>query len=182
MSKIGRQPIPLPSGVKIELQGNRVQLKGSRGELEYTVPREITVAVEKERIVVSRSSDAPRHRALHGLVRSLLANMVIGVSQGFEKALEIVGVGYRTQKVGEKLVFQIGHSLPEEVTPPPGISFLVESPTKFKVAGIDKAQVGQVAAQIRELRPPDKYKGKGIRYAGESIRLKPGKAGKGVKK
>lgn len=182
MSKIGRRPIPIPSGVRVEVQGSLVKLQGPRGEGECQVPPEITVTLEEGRLMVRRPSDTTHHRSLHGLVRSLLANMVTGVSQGFEKTLEIVGVGYRTQKTGEKLVFQLGYSRPLEVSPPPGISFIVDTPTRFRVTGTDKARVGQVAADIRALRPPDKYKGKGIRYGGESLRLKPGKAGKGVKK
>lgn len=182
MSKVGRRPIPLPKGVKADIQGERISVQGPKGRLEYTVPPRITVALEGENLVVGRQDDERQTRAFHGLARSLLANMVQGVSQGFEKALDVVGVGYRVQKSDAKLVFQLGYSHPVEFLPPEGISLVVEAPTRFKVQGIDKAQVGQVAAQIRALRPPDSYKGKGLKYAGEVLHLKAGKAGKGAKK
>lgn len=182
MSKVGRRPIPLPQGVKVDIQGARVSVQGQKGRLEYSVPPRIAVALEGESLVVSREDDERQSRAFHGLARSLLANMVHGVSQGFEKGLDVVGVGYRVQKSESKLVFQLGYSHPVEFPLPEGISAVVESPTRFKVQGIDKAQVGQVAAHIRAFRPPDSYKGKGLRYTGEVLRLKAGKAGKGAKK
>lgn len=181
MSKIGRKPIPLPQGVKVDIQTGQVSVQGPQGQLVYDALPQITVAVEADSLVVRRGNDQGQTRAFHGLARSLLANMVQGVSQGFEKGLELVGVGYRVQQSEDKLVFQLGYSHPVEFRAPEGISVVVEGPTRLKVKGIDKAKVGQVAAQIRALRPPDSYKGKGLRYAGEVLRLKAGKAGKGVK-
>lgn len=181
MSKIGRRSIPLPQGVKVDIQAHRVSVQGPKGRLVYEAPPRVTVAVEGDSLVVRRKDDLGQTRAFHGLARSLLANMVQGVSQGFEKGLEVVGVGYRVQQSGDRLMFQLGYSHPVEFRAPEGISVVIEGPTRLKVQGIDKAQVGQVAAQIRALRPPDSYKGKGLRYAGEVLRLKAGKAGKGVK-
>lgn len=182
MSKVGRRPIPLPQEVKVDIQTDLVSVQGPRGQLVYDALPQITVVVEDDSLVVRRENDQGQTRAFHGLARSLLANMVQGVSQGFEKGLEVVGVGYRVQNLEDKLVFQLGYSHPVEFRPPEGVAVVVEGPTRLKVQGIDKAQVGQVAAQIRALRPPDAYKGKGLRYAGEVLRLKAGKAGKGVKK
>jgi large subunit ribosomal protein L6 len=182
MSKVGRRPIPLPQGVKVDIRADRITVQGPKGQLVCDVFPQIAVAVEGENLVVRREDDLGQTRAFHGLARSLLANMVQGVSQGFEKSLDVVGVGYRVQKTEDKLVFQLGYSHPVEFRPPTGISVVVEAPNRLKVQGIDKAQVGQVAALIRALRPPDSYKGKGLRYSGEVLRLKAGKAGKGVKK
>lgn len=182
MSKIGRKPILIPPGVTVALEGSRATIRGPKGELSFQFSEQMSILQEENSVVVRRPTDERRHRALHGTTRSLVANMVQGVSQGFEKALDIVGVGYRAQKAGEKLVFQLGFSHPVEVSPPPGISFALDSPTRLRVLGTDKALVGQVAAQIRAIRPPDSYKGKGVKYAAEVLHLKPGKAGKGVKK
>lgn len=178
MSRIGRMPIPIPSGVEVGLEGDLVTVKGPRGELSRRIPAEMRLHLDDGRLLVTRPSDAPRHRALHGLTRSLLANMVTGVAQGFIKTLEVQGTGYRAQVQGEKLVLQVGYSHPVEVAPPPGISFQVEGNNRILVQGIDRELVGQVAANLRALRPPDSYKGKGIRYAGEYVRRKAGKAGK----
>ncbi len=181
MSRVGKQPIPLPVGVQVTLEGNHVRVQGPKGQLERTLPREIEVAREDGQLVVRRSSDAPRHRALHGLTRTLVANMVQGVTAGFTKTLEIQGVGYRAQKQGENLVLALGFSHPVEVRPPAGISFAVEGP-RLLVQGIDKELVGQTAADIRAIRRPEPYKGKGVRYLNEQVRRKAGKAGKGGKK
>lgn len=179
MSRIGRKPIPIPAGVTVEIgEGNLVQVTGPRGELAQRLPVAMAITRQDDQLLVGRPSDGHTHRALHGLTRSLLANMVEGVHQGFQKRLEIVGVGYRAQKVGEKLVLQVGYSHPVEVAPPPGISFGVETPTRISVQGIDKQLVGEVAARIRAHRKPEPYKGKGIRYEGEHIRRKAGKTGK----
>ena len=180
MSRIGRMPIAVPSGVKININGETVTVSGPKGELSRTLPADMLIGLEGETLTVSRPSDSKKHRAYHGLTRSLLANMVEGVSKGFEKTLEIVGVGYRAEKVGDKLVFRIGYSHPVEVTPLPGIALDVEGNNRIKVTGINKEVVGEMAAEIRAIRPPDSYKGKGIRYAGEIVHLKPGKAGKVV--
>jgi large subunit ribosomal protein L6 len=179
MSRIGRLPITIPSGVEVATEGQAVTVKGPKGTLNLTVADNITVARDDEgTLVVTRRDDERDSRALHGLTRTLVANMVSGVTEGYEKKLEIVGVGYRVQAKGKDLEFALGFSHPVVVTPPEGISFAVESPTKFSVHGIDKQQVGQVAANIRKIRKPEPYKGKGIRYAGEHVRRKVGKAGK----
>lgn len=180
MSRIGRMPIKVPDGVKVKITDNLVVASGPKGELTRTLNGDMTIKMENETITVSRPSDKRIHREMHGLTRSLLANMVTGVSAGFEKSLEIVGVGYRAQKQDDKLVFRVGFSHPVEITPLPGITLTAESPIKVKVSGADKEVVGQMAAEIRAIRPPDVYKGKGIRYAGEYIKLKPGKAGKAI--
>lgn len=182
MSRIGRIPIPLPSGVKVDIKDGEVIVRGPKGEVHQTFPREITVTLKDNELIVSRPSDEQQHRAFHGLVRSLLANMVTGVNQGFSKELSIVGAGYRVQKVGDKLVLQVGYTTPVEVAAPAGITWVVEGTNRIKVQGIDKQQVGEVAAKLRAIRPPDHYKGKGIRYAGESVRLKPGKKAAGKKR
>jgi len=181
MSRVGRKPVPIPKGVEAQVEGNRVTVKGPRGSLSRSFPPDIAIALEGDQMVVSRPSDDPKHRALHGLVRSLLNNMVIGVSQGFEKSLEISGLGYRAQKTGEKLVLQVGYSHKVEFSPPQGVNLQVEGPTRIRVQGTDKEKVGLAAAQLRAIRPPDPYKGKGIRYSDERLRLKPGKAGKAAK-
>lgn len=179
MSRIGRLPITIPSGVELTINGSDVTVKGPKGSLSHAIPAPITVARDDDgTIVVSRPNDERESRALHGLTRTLIANMVIGVSQGYEKAMEIVGTGYRVAAKGTDLEFALGYSHPVLVKAPEGISFTVESPTKFKVAGIDKQAVGEVAAKIRKIRKLDPYKGKGVRYEGEAIRRKAGKAGK----
>lgn len=178
MSRIGRQPIPLSGQVKVELQDRRVTVTGPKGQLSRELPPFVTVHLDEGQMVVTRPSDAPKHRAMHGLTRTLLANMVTGVTEGFSKTLEIQGVGYRAQLQGSKLVLSVGYSHPVEVTPPPGISFEVDG-NRVTVRGIDKELVGQVAANIRAIRPPEPYKGKGIRYLGEYVRRKAGKAAKG---
>ncbi len=175
MSRIGRAPITLPDGVSVELSGQKVTVKGPKGELSHTVVEPIRVAQEDGQIVVTRPTDRGPHRALHGLSRSLIANMVEGVSTGFERSLEIVGVGYRAQLKGTALEIAAGFSHPVSIAPPDGITFEVPAPTQVVVRGIDKQAVGQIAAQIRGVRPPEPYKGKGIRYAGEHVRRKVGK-------
>jgi len=180
MSRIGKQPIVLPKGVKVALKKGEITVIGPKGELKRGFNADITVREEDGKLLVSRPSDSLSHRALHGLTRTLIANMVKGVSEGYEKSLEIVGVGYRADKEGDKLTIRVGYTHPVEVAPPTGIKFAIEGQNKIKVSGIDKELVGQVAANIRFIREPDDYKGKGIRYSGEYVRLKPGKAvGKG---
>ena len=175
MSRIGRQPIAVPDGVEISIEPELVKVKGPKGELEERVSRAIAVAQENGEIVVTRSTDRGEHRALHGLTRSLIANMVEGVTDGFEKRLEIQGVGYRAQLQGNKLVLALGYSHPVEVNAPDGIDFEVPLPTRVTVRGISKQVVGEVAAYIRKQRPPEPYKGKGIRYEGEYVARKVGK-------
>ena len=178
MSRIGRLPIPVPSGVEVSIDGPAVTVKGPKGTLSHTVAEPISISKEGDVLTVVRPNDERRNRALHGLTRSLVANMVTGVTEGYAKQLEIVGVGYRVQAKGRDLEFALGFSHPVPVPAPEGITFAVESPTKFSVSGIDKQLVGEVAANIRKLRKPDPYKGKGVRYAGEVIRRKVGKTGK----
>jgi large subunit ribosomal protein L6 len=178
MSRIGRMPVTVPSGVDVTINGRAVTVKGPKGTLSMEVASPIEVAQSDGTITVTRPSDEGEIRALHGLSRSLIANMVTGVTDGYRKTLEIVGVGYRVQARGKDLEFSLGFSHPVPVTAPEGITFRVESPTRFVVEGIDKQQVGEVAANIRKLRKPDPYKGKGVRYQGEQIRRKVGKAGK----
>ena len=179
MSRIGRLPIPVPAGVDVAIVGREVTVKGPKGQLEHHVVEPISVARGEDGTVeVTRPDDERESRARHGLTRTLLANMVVGVTEGYEKKLEITGVGYRVQAKGSDLEFSLGFSHPVLVKAPQGITFTVESPTKFAVSGIDKQQVGEVAANIRKLRKPDPYKGKGVRYAGEQVRRKVGKAGK----
>jgi len=178
MSRIGKLPIPIPSGVDVTVDDRTVTVKGPKGTLTHSVARPIAVHADNGAVTVSRPDDERDNRALHGLTRSLIANMVTGVTDGYEKNLEIVGVGYRVQARGSDLEFALGFSHPVSVKAPDGVSFRVESPTRFSVSGIDKQQVGEVAANIRKLRKPEPYKGKGIRYAGEQIRRKVGKAGK----
>ncbi len=180
MSRIGRMPITVPAGVIVKIEGEKVTVSGPKGELSRSLLPDMSVKLEDNVLTVTRPSDSKEHRSQHGLSRSLLANMVVGVSKGFEKALEIVGVGYRAEKAGDKLVLRIGYSHPVEVTPLPGISFSVEGANRIKVSGINREVVGEMAAEIKAIRPPDSYKGKGIRYAGEIVHLKPGKAGKVV--
>ncbi|WP_026204262.1 50S ribosomal protein L6 [Actinomycetospora chiangmaiensis] len=178
MSRIGRAPITVPSGVDVAVEGQNVTVKGPKGTLTHTVDRPISVALEDGVLSVSRPNDERENRALHGLSRSLLNNLVLGVTQGYERKLEIHGVGYRVQLKGSTLEFALGYSHPVRIEAPEGITFAVENPTRFSVQGIDKQVVGQVAANIRRLRKPDPYKGKGVRYAGEQIRRKVGKTGK----
>ena len=178
MSRIGKNPIQLPSGVDVTVDGQNVKIKGPKGELALTVSEPIAVATEDNSIVVTRPDDERRSRALHGLSRSLINNLVVGVTQGYTTKMEIFGVGYRVQAKGRDLEFALGYSHPVPIEAPEGITFAVESPTKFSVSGIDKQQVGQISANIRRLRRPDPYKGKGIRYEGEQIRRKVGKTGK----
>jgi len=179
MSRIGRLPVPVPAGVDVAIEGQDVRVKGPKGELSLTVVAPITIArAEDGSLAVSRPDDERLNRSLHGLTRTLVANMVTGVTEGYRRQLEITGVGYRAQKVGENLQLSLGYSHPVEMTPPAGISFEVENPTRLAVVGIDKELVGQVAATIRSKRKPEPYKGKGVRYTGEVIRRKAGKAGK----
>jgi large subunit ribosomal protein L6 len=178
MSRIGRMPVTIPSGVDVAISGRQVTVKGPKGTLSLEVASPIEVAQENGAITVTRPSDEGEIRALHGLSRSLIANMVTGVTDGYRKTMEIVGVGYRVQARGAGLEFALGFSHPVPVSAPDGITFRVETPTRFVVEGIDKQQVGEVAANIRKLRKPDPYKGKGVRYQGEQIRRKVGKAGK----
>ena len=179
MSRIGKQPITVPAGVDVIIDGRTVTVKGPKGTLSHTVPEPITVQRDEDGVVlVQRPDEERRSKALHGLSRTLVNNMLVGVSQGFEKKMEIHGVGYRVVAKGSDLEFSLGYSHPVPVKAPAGISFAVESPTRFSVAGINKQAVGEVAANIRKLRRPDPYKGKGVRYAGEKIRRKVGKTGK----
>jgi large subunit ribosomal protein L6 len=178
MSRIGKVPVPVPAGVDVTIDGALVTVKGPKGTLEHTVPAPIQVAQQDGTLVVTRPDDERMSRSLHGLTRTLLANIVTGVTQGYEKKLEIVGTGYRVVAKGGDLEFALGFSHPVVVTPPEGISFTVDNPTHFSVAGISKQQVGEVAANIRKLRKPEPYKGKGVRYVGEVVRRKVGKAGR----
>jgi large subunit ribosomal protein L6 len=178
MSRIGKLPIEVPGGVEIRLEGNLATVTGPKGTLAQQLPPQITVRQDGARILVERPNDERENRSLHGLVRSLVANMVEGVTNGYEKQLEIQGVGYRVQAQGPDLLFSLGYSHQIPVKAPEGITFEVTSPTRLSVKGIDKQQVGQVAAEIRRLRKPDPYKGKGVRYAGEQIRRKAGKTAK----
>lgn len=178
MSRIGKKPVPVPAGVDISITGHTVAVKGPRGSLERTFTDRVDLTLEDGTVLVARKDDARESRALHGLSRALLANMVIGVAEGFRRELSIVGVGYRAALKGSGIELQLGFSHPVQVTAPEGISFEVPEPTRVIVSGIDKEQVGQVAADIRKLRPPEPYKGKGVRYLNEQVRRKAGKAGK----
>ena len=180
MSRIGRMPVTVPPSVTVTIKKNKVTVAGPKGELSRDFNPDMSITIHDNSLKVSRPSDNTVHRSLHGLTRSLLANMVTGVSNGFEKSLEIVGVGYRAEKAGDKLTIRVGHSHPVEITPLPDISLATEGTNRIKVAGINKEAVGEMAARIRAIRPPDAYKGKGIRYTGEVVRLKPGKAGKAI--
>ncbi len=178
MSRIGKAPVPIPQGVEVTVSGQTVEIKGPKGRLVRAIHPAMQVQVADGTVVVRRPTDLDAHRALHGLTRALLANMVRGVTQGYRVELEIHGVGYRVTKQGTGLALQVGYSHPVEVTPPAGVSFEVPQPSRIAVVGTDKELVGQVAARIRAIRKPDPYKGKGIRYLGERIKLKPGKAGR----
>ena len=179
MSRIGKLPVPVPSGVDVSIDGQLVTVKGPKGTLNHTVAEPITVARDDDgTVTVQRPDDERISKSLHGLSRTLIANMVTGVTDGYVKTLEIVGTGYRVQARGSNLEFALGFSHPVTVTPPEGISFAVEAPTRFVVSGIDKQQVGETAANIRKIRKPEPYKGKGVRYQGEVVRRKAGKAGK----
>ena len=181
MSRVGKMPVEIPGGVQVEIKGSNVHVKGPKGEMKRTFSSLITIKMDGNIVTVERKSDAPAERALHGTTRAVLANMVHGVSTGFEITLEIVGVGYRAEMKGNNLVLNVGYSHPVEMEPPEGISFEAESKLRqIKVLGYDKEVVGQTAANVRKVRPPEPYHGKGIRYQGEHIRLKAGKAGKGV--
>jgi len=173
-------PIPLPQGVDVRIDGRRVSVKGPKGELSRDLDPEMRVEQTDGQLIVTRPSEQPRHRAMHGLTRTLVANMVTGVSNGFSKTLELQGVGYRAQMQGQNLVLAVGYSHPVNVPPPPGIEFEVEGTSKITVKGINREHVGQAAADVRKIRPPEPYKGKGIRYTGEYVRRKAGKAGKAV--
>ncbi|PKM76877.1 MAG: 50S ribosomal protein L6 [Firmicutes bacterium HGW-Firmicutes-15] len=177
MSRIGRKPISLPTGVEINIENNIITVKGPKGTLSQSIPEDIAIDQEENELLVKRPSDAKRHRAMHGLTRALVANMVTGVTSGFEKKLEMVGVGYRAQMQGSKLVISIGFSHPVEVEAPEGIEFEVPAVTKITVKGIDKQLVGNTAAHIRAIRKPEPYKGKGLRYENEVVRRKAGKTG-----
>ena len=178
MSRIGRLPITIPSGVDVSIDGRTVTVKGPRGQLSRELHPDIAVSQEDGSIVVTRPTEQKVHKQLHGLTRTLVNNMVVGVTDGYRKGLEITGVGYRATKNGEKLTLNLGYSHPIEIDPPKGISFEVETPIKLAVVGIDKELVGHYAAKVRATRKPEPYKGKGVRYAGEQVRRKAGKAGK----
>ena len=177
MSRIGKKPIPVPKGVTVEIDGKTVKVKGPKGELDRTFRPEVAIEMNDGEIVVTRASDSKKDRAFHGLTRALLANMVTGVTDGYRKSLEIVGVGYRAEKKGRELVLSVGYSHQVQYPEPTGIDIATPTPTTVEVTGVDKQRVGQVAAEIRGFRPPEPYKGKGIRYKGEQVRRKAGKAG-----
>ncbi len=178
MSRIGRLPIPVPSGVDVTINGRILTVTGPKGQLTRELHPDMTVKREEENLVVTRPTEQKTHKQLHGLTRTLVNNMVVGVTDGYRKGLEITGVGYRAVKVGEKLQLSLGYSHQIEIDPPSGISFELENPTRLAVIGIDKELVGQIAAKVRSTRKPEPYKGKGVRYAGDRIRRKAGKAGK----
>ncbi|MFJ5625140.1 50S ribosomal protein L6 [Peribacillus loiseleuriae] len=178
MSRIGKKPIEIPAGVTVTLNGSEVTVKGPKGELSRTFNSDITISLEENVLTVTRPSDAKEHRALHGTTRAVIANMVEGVSKGFEKTLELIGVGYRAQKQGNKLVLSVGYSHPVEFEVEQGLEVEVPANTKIIIKGINKERVGALAADVRQVRPPEPYKGKGIRYEGEFVRRKEGKTGK----
>jgi large subunit ribosomal protein L6 len=178
VSRIGKQPVVVPAGVDVKIDGQRVTVKGPKGELARTFHAKVSIARDNGKLSVSRADESQEARALHGLSRSLLSNMVVGVTTGYAKDLEISGTGYRATLAGKKLQLALGFSHPVEIDPPAGVTFALETPQKVKVSGVDKEAVGEVAAKIRALRVPDPYKAKGIKYAGEYIRRKAGKAGK----
>lgn len=178
MSRIGKKPVAIPAGVTVSVATDRIQVKGPKGELSESMFPGIVVEIKDNQVTIARSDESPQQRAAHGLIRSLIHNMVIGVTQGFEKKLELVGTGYRVSAKGANLSLTLGYSHPIEVEAAPGITFKVEGNNKITISGISKYAVGQIAAKIRELRPPEPYKGKGIRYEGEVVRRKAGKAAK----
>jgi large subunit ribosomal protein L6 len=179
MSRIGKKPVALPKGVQVTVDGPTVKVKGPKGELTRTFSPEITIEMETGQVVVKRPSDERQMRALHGTTRAIIHNMVVGVTEGFSKVLQVEGVGYRAEMKGKQLVMALGYSHPVPVDPPPGIAFVVDEKARtITVTGIDRERVGQVAAEIRAWRPPEPYKGKGLRYLGEQVRRKAGKAGK----
>lgn len=180
MSRIGKQPVQTPKNVQVQVEGSTVTMKGPKGELKRTFDPLMKITLKDGVIVVERTGSDNKARALHGLTRTLINNMVIGVSQGYHKSLDIVGVGYRASQQGKNITLQLGFSHPVEVKAPPGIELQVEGQNRLHVRGPEKELVGLVAAKIRRLRPPDRYKGKGVRYSGEEVHLKPGKAGKAV--
>ena len=180
MSRVGKVPITIPSGVEVQVKGAHVTVKGPKGELNRDLIPDMKLKLSDNVLTVDRPSDQPRHRAAHGLTRTLIANMVTGVSEGYAKMLELQGVGYRAQMQGKSLVLAVGYSHTVEVPPPPGIEFEVEGTTRITVRGINKEDVGQAAADVRKVRPPEPYKGKGIRYVGEYVRRKAGKAGRAI--
>ena len=180
MSRVGKVPITIPSGVEVQVKGAHITVKGPKGELSRDMIPEMKLNLGDGVLTVGRPSDNPRHRSAHGLTRTLIANMVTGVSEGFAKTLELQGVGYRAQMQGPSLVLAVGYSNTVEVSPPPGIEFEVEGTTRITVRGISKEDVGQAAADVRKVRPPEPYKGKGIRYLGEYVRRKAGKAGRAI--
>ena len=182
MSRVGRLPIPLPKDVVVKIENGEVIVKGPKGELRRNLGSDISISMEKNTLVVARANDERDVRARHGLMRALVFNMVTGVTKGYEKGIDIVGVGYKVQNTGDKVVFNVGYSHPVEVSPAAGITFAVEGTTKLKISGIDKEVVGLMAAKIKAIKPHDAYKGKGLRYTGEKIKLKAGKAGKAVGK
>lgn len=175
-------PITVPEGVTIDVKQGEATVTGPKGQLQRQLDPDMSITMDNDTLTVSRPSDSRVHRSMHGLTRSLLANMVEGVSRGFDRYLEIVGVGYRAEKTGDNLVIRVGYTHPVTVTPLPGVTLSAETPTRIKVSGISKEVVGEMAAEIRAIRPPDRYKGKGIRYAGEIVHLKAGKAGKAIGK
>jgi large subunit ribosomal protein L6 len=177
MSRIGKKPVEIPKAVTITLEGNAITVKGPRGQLARTLPGEMAIALVENEVRVTRPSDVKRHRALHGLTRTLIQNMVTGVTEGYSKALEIQGVGYKAEERPKGVRLVVGYSHPVDYDAPDGIEIAVENPTSIKVNGIDKEIVGQVAAELRRVRPPEPYKGKGIRYVGEQVRRKAGKTG-----
>ncbi len=182
MSRIGKVPIAIPQGVVVKIDGNKVAVKGGKGELSRIFHPDITISMKDKTLVVACPQGGKEYGALWGLTRTLLANMVNGVTKGFERYLEISGVGYRAQTAGDKLILQVGYSHPVEFQPPRGVSITVEGANRLKISGIDKEAIGEVAAQVRAIRPTDSYKGKGIKYVEEKLRLKPGKAGKAAMK
>lgn len=182
MSRIGRLPIAVPAGVTVNIKDSQVTVKGPKGEISQNFMPGMEIKQDSGKLIVSRKSDSKQDKALHGLTRSILNNMVTGVTQGWTKDLEIVGVGFRAEKAGDKLVLRLGFSHIVEVTPIPGVTISTEGTNRIKVTGVNRETVGEMAAELRGIRPPDAYKGKGIRYVGETVRIKPGKAGKAVGK
>ncbi len=180
VSRVGKMPIAVPSGVEVRMEGTRITVKGPKGELSRDVSPDMKIELSDGVLTVKRPSDQPRHRSAHGLTRTLIQNMVTGVSEGFTKVLELHGVGYRAQLQGSSLVLAVGYSRPVELAPPPGVEFEVEGTSRVIVKGISKEDVGQTAADVRKVRPPEPYKGKGIRYVGEYVRRKAGKAGRAI--